>query len=151
MKKIDLMVKRISESYKDIPLPNYATQGSSGMDIRAAIETPLVIPIGKVALVPTNLSVEIPIGYEIQVRPRSGLAAKNGIGVLNSPGTIDSDYRGEVKIILFNFGSEDFVINRGDRIAQLIIAEVIQAKIVESENLNNSVRGEGGFGHTGKS
>lgn len=151
MKKIDLLVKRISESYKDIPLPNYATEGSSGMDVRAAIENSIVIPIGKVALIPTNLSVEIPIGYEIQVRPRSGLAAKNGIGVLNSPGTIDSDYRGEVKIILFNFGSEDFVINRGDRIAQLIIAEVIQAKIVESENLNNSDRGEGGFGHTGKS
>ncbi len=151
MKKIDLLVKRISESYKDIPVPSYATEGSSGMDVRAAIENPIVIPIGKVALVPTNLSVEIPLGYEIQVRPRSGLAAKNGIGVLNSPGTIDSDYRGEVKIILFNFGSEDFVINRGDRIAQLIIAEVIQAKIVESANLNNSVRGEGGFGHTGKS
>ena len=151
MKKIDLLVKRISESYKDISLPSYATEGSSGMDVRAAIENSLVIPIGKVALIPTNLSVEIPIGFEIQVRPRSGLAAKNGIGVLNSPGTIDSDYRGEVKIILFNFGSEDFVINRGDRIAQLIIAEVIQAKIVESDNLNNSDRGEGGFGHTGKS
>ena len=151
MKKIDLLVKRISESYKDIPLPNYATEGSSGMDVRAAIEKSLVIPNGKVALIPTNLSVEIPIGFEIQVRPRSGLAAKNGIGVLNSPGTIDSDYGGEVKIILFNFGSEDFVINRGDRIAQLIIAEVIQAKIVESANLNNSDRGEGGFGHTGKS
>ncbi|MCW8848608.1 MAG: dUTP diphosphatase [Melioribacteraceae bacterium] len=151
MKKINLLVKRISESYKDISLPNYATEGSSGMDVRAAIEKSLVIPMGKVALIPTNLSVEIPLGYEIQVRPRSGLAAKNGIGVLNSPGTIDSDYRGEVKIILFNFGSEDFVINRGDRIAQLVIAEVIQAKIVESENLNNSDRGEGGFGHTGKS
>lgn len=151
MKKIDLLVKRISETYKDIPLPNYATEGSSGMDVRAAIENSIVIPTGKVALIPTNLSVEIPIGYEIQVRPRSGLAAKNGIGVLNSPGTIDSDYRGEVKIILFNFGSEDFVINRADRIAQLIIAEVIQAKIIESENLNNSDRGEGGFGHTGKS
>ena len=151
MKKIDLRVKRISESYNDIALPSYATEGSSGMDVRAAIENSLVIPKGKVALVPTNLSVEIPIGYEIQVRPRSGLAAKNGIGVLNSPGTIDSDYRGEVKIILFNFGADDFVINRGDRIAQLIIAEVIQAKIVESANLNNSDRGEGGFGHTGKS
>lgn len=151
MKKIDLLVKRISESFEDIPLPNYATVGSSGMDVRAALENSIVIPVGKVALIPTNLSVEIPLGYEIQVRPRSGLAAKNGIGVLNSPGTIDSDYRGEIKIILFNFGSEDFVVYRGDRIAQLIIAEVIQAIIVKSENLNNSDRGEGGFGHTGKS
>lgn len=150
MKKIDLLIKRISESYKDVPLPQYATEGSSGMDVRAAIKNPIVLPTGKVALVPTNLSVEIPFGYEIQVRPRSGLAAKNGIGVLNSPGTIDSDYRGELKIILFNFGSEDFVINSGDRIAQLVIAEVIQAKVVESENLNDSERGEGGFGHTGK-
>ena len=150
MRKIDLLIKRISESYSDVPLPKYATEGSSGMDVRAAIEKQIVLPSGKVALVATNLSIEIPIGYEIQVRPRSGLAAKNGIGVLNSPGTIDSDYRGEVKIILFNFGSEDFVISRGDRIAQLIIAEVIQAKVVESDNLNNSERGEGGFGHTGK-
>lgn len=150
MRKIDLLIKRISESYSDVPLPKYATEGSSGMDVRAAIEKQIVLPSGKVALVATNLSIEIPIGYEIQVRPRSGLAAKNGIGVLNSPGTIDSDYRGEVKIILFNFGSEDFVINSGDRIAQLVIAEVIQAKIIESDNLNDSERGEGGFGHTGK-
>jgi dUTP pyrophosphatase len=94
--------------------------------------------------------VEIPVGYEIQVRPRSGLAAKNAIGILNSPGTIDSDYRGEIKVILFNFGENDFIVNRGDRIAQLIIAEVILAEIKEVKDLNSSVRGEGGFGHTGK-
>lgn len=151
MKKIDLLIKRVTDSYLDIPLPHYATEGSSGMDVRATVEKTILIPAGKLALIPTNLSVEIPLGYEIQVRPRSGLAAKHGIGVLNSPGTIDSDYRGEVKIILFNFGMDDFEVNNGDRIAQLVIAEVIQANIVESEILNSSDRGKGGFGHTGKS
>lgn len=149
MKKIDLLIKRISDGYSDILLPHQATEGSSGMDIRAAVPEQITIKPGKVLLVPTNLSVEIPLGYEIQVRPRSGLAAKHGIGVLNSPGTIDSDYRGEVKIIIFNFSDNDFVIKRGDRIAQLVLAEVIVANIVESENLNSSDRGEGGFGHTG--
>lgn len=150
MKKIDLQIKRLSNSFSDIPLPKYETEGSSGMDIRAAVENPVTIASGKIALVPTNLSVEIPIGYEIQVRPRSGLAAKNGIGVLNSPGTIDSDYRGEVKVILFNFSENNFYINKGDRIAQLVIAEVILADVKEVKNLNTSNRGEGGFGHTGK-
>ncbi|MBK7105853.1 MAG: dUTP diphosphatase [Ignavibacteriae bacterium] len=151
MKKVNLLIKRISNSFSDIPLPTYSTEGSSGMDIRAAVENEIILKSGKVILVPTNLSVEIPLGYEIQVRPRSGLAAKNGIGVLNSPGTIDSDYRGEVKIILFNFGEEDFIIKRGDRIAQLVLAEVILANVNEVEDLNSSQRGEGGFGHTGKS
>lgn len=150
MKKIDLQLKRLSNSFSDIPLPEYATEGSSGMDIRAAVEDQIKVASGKVALVPTNLSAELPIGYEIQVRPRSGLAAKNGIGVLNSPGTIDSDYRGEIKVILFNFGENDFIINRGDRIAQLVIAEVILAEVKEVTDLNTSIRGEGGFGHTGK-
>ena len=150
MKKIDLQIKRLSNSFSDIPLPKYETEGSSGMDIRAAVENQVTIAPGKIALVPTNLSVEIPIGYEIQVRPRSGLAAKNGIGVLNSPGTIDSDYRGEVKVILFNFSENNFIIKRGDRIAQLVIAEVILADVKEVKNLNTSNRGEGGFGHTGK-
>lgn len=151
MKKVNLLIKRISDSFSDIPLPKYATDGSSGMDVRAALENPMTIKMGRIGLVPTNLSVEIPFGYEIQVRPRSGLAAKHGIGVLNSPGTIDSDYRGEIKIILFNFGDENFVINSGDRIAQLVLAEVIIAEINETSNLNSSERGEGGFGHTGKS
>jgi dUTP pyrophosphatase len=150
MKKIDLQIKRLSNSFSDIPLPKYATEGSSGMDIRAAVNDQIKIASRKVALVPTNLSVEIPIGYEIQVRPRSGLAAKNGIGVLNSPGTIDSDYRGEIKVILFNFGEKDFIVNRGDRIAQLVIAEVILAEVKEVTDLKTSIRGEGGFGHTGK-
>jgi dUTP pyrophosphatase len=151
MKKIDLFIKRISGSFNDIPLPNYATDGSSGMDIRAAIEYEIVLPAGDFGLIPTNLSVEIPEGYEIQIRPRSGLAAKHGIGVLNTPGTIDSDYRGELKIILFNFSKEDFIIKRGDRIAQMVVAEVIKAGLIEASELNSSERGEGGFGHTGKS
>jgi dUTP pyrophosphatase len=150
MKKINLHIKRVSNSFNDIPMPSYATAGSSGMDIRAAVVNELIITTGSFLLVPTNLSMEVPQGYEIQVRPRSGLAAKNGIGVLNSPGTIDSDYRGEVKVILFNFSKEDFTIHRGDRIAQIVITEIITANILESSDLNSSSRGEGGFGHTGK-
>jgi dUTP pyrophosphatase len=150
MEKIQIKVKRISDKFNDVPLPGYATVGSSGLDLRAAVEEILIIKKGKVVLVPTNLSVDIPFGYEIQVRPRSGLAAKYGIGVLNSPGTIDSDYRGEVKVILFNFGDADFTINRGDRIAQMIISKVINAELVESSELTESKRGTGGFGHTGK-
>jgi len=151
MKKVNLLIKRLSNLFEDIPLPNYSTEGSSGLDIRAAIENDIILEVGKIALIPTNLSVEIPKGFEIQVRPRSGLAAKYGIGVLNSPGTIDSDYRGEIKIILFNFSSKDFIIHRGDRIAQLVLAEVILADLKEVDYLNSSIRGEGGFGHTGKS
>jgi dUTP pyrophosphatase len=148
---IKLKIKRISDKFNDLPLPNYSTEGSSGMDIRAAVEESQVIKKGEVSLIPTNIMVEIPEGFEIQVRPRSGLAAKYGIGVLNSPGTIDSDYRGEVKIILFNFGREDFTINRGERIAQMILSKFYKADIEETDNLNESLRGSGGFGHTGKS
>ncbi len=125
--------------------------GSSGLDIRAAVSGDIILTPGSFELVPTNLSVEIPEGYEIEVRPRSGLAAKFGIGVLNSPGTIDSDYRGEVKIILFNFGKENFKISRGDRIAQMVLSKVYFAELVETENLQESKRGTGGFGHTGNS
>ena len=121
------------------------------MDMRAAVTDKVILPAGKVLMVPTNLSVEIPLGYEIQVRPRSGLAAKHGIGVLNSPGTIDSDYRGEIKTILFNFSDIDFEINRGDRISQMVISKVYLADLIEDNNLSDSVRGAGGFGHTGKS
>ncbi|MFA8343599.1 MAG: dUTP diphosphatase [Rhodothermaceae bacterium] len=150
MNKIDLKIKRLSDSFSDIPLPSYATEGSSGMDVRAAVENEITIEAGKVALVPTDFSVEIPFGYEIQVRPRSGLAVKHSLGVLNSPGTIDSDYRGEVKIILMNFGSEDYVVKRGDRIAQLVLAKVYLANVTETNELTESERGAGGFGHTGK-
>lgn len=150
MNKIKLNIKRISEKFNDIALPHYATEGSAGMDVRAAIDDKLTIKSGEVKLVPTNLKVEIPVGYEIQVRPRSGLALKHGIGLLNSPGTIDSDYRGEVGIIMSNFSKNDFVVNRGDRIAQLVLTSYSVADVIEVKALSDSQRGEGGFGHTGK-
>ena len=150
MNKVNMKIKRISEKFNDIVLPNYATKGSAGMDVRAAIEEPVVIKAGEVKLIPTNLIVEIPVGYEIQVRPRSGLALKHGIGLLNSPGTIDSDYRGEVGIIMNNFSKVDFTINRGDRIAQLVLAKYYTAQLEETSEVAESERGEGGFGHTGK-
>ncbi|MFC2133292.1 dUTP diphosphatase [Bacteroidota bacterium] len=150
MNIVDIKIHQISEEYSDLPLPAYATEGSSGLDLRAALGEPVKIPSGKIALIPTNLRVEIPSGYEIQVRPRSGLAIKHGIGVLNSPGTIDSDYRGEIKVILFNFGDKDFTINRGDRIAQMIVSKIYKANLIRTEDLNSSHRGQGGFGHTGK-
>lgn len=150
MESVNLKIKRISDEFSNIPLPHYATEGSSGMDIRAALKEPEILNPGDIKLIPTNLSVEIPLGYEIQMRPRSGLAAKHGIGLLNSPGTIDSDYRGEVKVILFNFGKEPFEIKSGERIAQMVIAKVYKAQIEESSALKATQRGEGGFGHTGK-
>ena len=145
MSPITIKVKRINENFNDIPLPKYETDGSAGLDIRAAVENDVIINSGKIGFISTNLSVEIPEGYEIQVRPRSGLAVKHGIGILNSPGTIDSDYRGEIKIILFNFGENNFTVKRGDRIAQLIISKVYKADLVETENLNQSSRGSGGL------
>lgn len=149
--KIQIKIKRLSEKFYDIPLPGYSTKGSAGMDIRAAVENEIILPKGKIGLIPTNLSIEIPEDYEIQVRPRSGLALKHGIGILNSPGTIDSDYRGEIKIIMMNFSDEDFIIKRGDRIAQLVLSKVYSAELIETDNLQLSKRGDGGFGHTGKS
>ena len=150
MEELEIKIKRISNEYDDVLLPEYATEGSAGMDIRAAVQIEMIIPKGEVVLVPTNLSIEIPAGYEIQVRPRSGLAIKHGIGILNSPGTIDSDYRGEIKIIMMNFSKEEFVIKRGDRIAQLVVSKVYRAGLSEGIPLNESKRGAGGFGHTGK-
>ena len=150
MEMVKIKFQRISDKFKEIPLPKYETEGSAGMDIRAAVDEPFVLKAGAVGLVPTGLKVEIPEGYEIQVRPRSGLALKHGIGLLNSPGTIDSDYRGEIKIIMFNFSKEDFVIKMGERIAQLIVSRVFHAEVVDSAQLSETSRGEGGFGHTGK-
>ncbi|MGB9664672.1 MAG: dUTP diphosphatase [Ignavibacteria bacterium] len=147
--KITIKFKRLSENFNDIPLPSYSTEGSSGMDLRAAVEEKVIIKPFETMLIPTNLAVEIPEGYEGQVRPRSGLAAKNFVTILNTPGTIDSDYRGEIKVILTNFGREDFVVNRGDRIAQLVIVKVEKVEIVETKELNSTIRNEGGFGHTG--
>ncbi|MCJ7553987.1 MAG: dUTP diphosphatase [Ignavibacteriaceae bacterium] len=149
--KVIVKFKRLNEDFNNVPVPEYATAGSSGMDIRAALKEEIILKPGQIELVPTNISVEIPFGYEIQVRPRSGLAIKHGISVLNSPGTIDSDYRGEVKIILINLSKEGFKISSGDRIAQLVLSKVYLAELKESDELNDSRRGEGGFGHTGKS
>ena len=132
------------------PLPEYATKGASGMDIRASLDIPLTLQPLERNLIPTGLFVEIPQGYEIQIRPRSGLAIKQGITCLNTPGTIDSDYRGEIKIILINFSSEEQVINPGDRIAQMIIQKTERAEFKQVEILNNTERAAGGFGHTGK-
>ena len=134
---------------EDAKLPLYKTSGAAGADICALLEKPLVIESGKSAMIPTGLFFEIPEGYEIQVRPRSGLAAKNGVTVLNTPGTIDSDYRGEIKIILINLGDKDFVINSGDRVAQMVIAPVIQACFSIVDELSDTTRGSGGFGSTG--
>jgi dUTP pyrophosphatase len=147
---LKLRFKRLSDKFNDIQLPGYATKGSSGMDIRAAIDSDTLLPSGKILLIPTNLSVEIPGGFELQVRPRSGIAAKHGISILNAPGTIDSDYRGEIKIILINLSDKEFVIHRGDRIAQLVLSKVFSAEIIETNKLKRSKRGKGGFGHSGK-
>jgi len=132
------------------PLPHYATKGSSGMDIRASLDIPVTLHPLERTLIPTGLFVEIPNGYEIQIRPRSGLAIKQGITCLNSPGTIDSDYRGEIKIILINLSSDEQIINQGDRIAQMIIQKTERAELVQVEILNETERATGGFGHTGK-
>lgn len=131
------------------PLPSYATDGSAGMDIRADLATPVTLQPMERHLVPTGLFIELPAGYEAQIRPRSGLALKQGITCLNSPGTVDSDYRGELKVILINLSDSEQVIHHGDRIAQMIIAKTERAELVLVQQLNGSLRGEGGFGHTG--
>lgn len=135
----------------DLPLPAYETPGAAGMDLRAAVadDEPLVLRPGARGAAPTGLAFALPAGFEGQVRPRSGLAARHGVTVLNTPGTVDSDYRGEVKVILINLGEEDFTIRRGDRIAQLVIAPVVQARWAEVEDLDETARGAGGFGSTG--
>ena len=134
---------------KGAVIPEYKTVGAAGADLYALVDSPITLAPGKTAMVPTGLFFEIPEGYEIQVRPRSGLAAKNGVTVLNTPGTIDSDYRGEIKIILINLGDKDFVINSGDRVAQMVIAPLIQASFSIVDELSDTTRGSGGFGSTG--
>ena len=131
------------------PLPAYATVQSAGMDLRANIEEPIVLKPLERRLIPTGLHIALPAGYEAQVRPRSGLALKKGVTVLNSPGTVDADYRGEVGVLLINLSQEDFVVNDGERIAQMVIARHEQAEFVEVEVLDETERGEGGYGHTG--
>lgn len=133
----------------DLNLPQYETTGSAGMDIEAGVEESLVIAPGEIQLIPTGLAIALPEGFEIQVRPRSGLAVKHGITIVNSPGTIDSDYRGEVKIALINLGKKSFTVRRGDRVAQLVLAKVERASFCEVEVLSTTSRGAGGFGHTG--
>lgn len=133
----------------DLPLPSYATEGSAGMDVYAAVNEPLVLAPGGIGLVPTGLQMAVPVGHECQVRSRSGLAAKHGVFALNAPGTIDSDYRGEVKVILANMSSEPYEITRGQRIAQLVIARYETVAWNEADTLTETVRGEGGFGSTG--
>ena len=135
---------------KGLPLPAYQSKAAAGMDLRAAVQEPLVLaPLQRVAI-PTGLKMAIPLGFEGQVRPRSGLAFRHGIGIPNAPGTIDADYRGEIKVLLINLGSEDFQIERGMRIAQLIIAPIVQVKLEAVSSLNDTERGDGGFGSTGK-
>ena len=148
MNKISVQVKRLKNN-PDLPLPSYESEGASGMDIRAAVEDTVLLSPGEIKLIPTGLAISMPSGYEAQIRPRSGLALKHGVGMVNSPGTIDSDYRGEIGIILINWGRKPFPIKRGDRIAQMIVAKTWPVELVEMEDLDDTVRGRGGFGHSG--
>ena len=145
---IRLQVVRVGERGEPLPLPAYATEGSAGLDLRA--DVPVQLAPGARALVPTGLAIAVPPGYEAQVRPRSGLALKHGLTCLNSPGTIDSDYRGEVSVILCNLGQAPVELARGDRIAQLVVAPVIRVELVQAASLAPTGRGDGGFGHTGR-
>jgi len=144
---VKVFIKKLDPAVK---LPEYKTDGASGMDLRAFIEKTIKVKAKTSILVPTGLSVAFQKDYEIQIRPRSGLAAKNNISVLNTPGTIDSDYRGEIKIIIYNHGDTDFEINNGDRVAQMILSPVIKMQLKETNDLPETIRGEGGFGSTGK-
>ncbi|WP_297844127.1 dUTP diphosphatase [uncultured Roseibium sp.] len=146
---VTLELKRL-EHGRDLPLPAYQSILAAGLDLLAAVDGTITLAPGARALVPTGLAMALPAGFEAQVRPRSGLAAKHGVTVLNTPGTIDADYRGEVKVILINLGDDPFEISRGDRIAQMVIAPVLQANIVEVEVLSETERGSGGFGSTGR-
>jgi len=147
---VTLELKRLNHGC-DLPLPAYQSELAAGLDLLAAVETPMTLDPGERALVPTGLAMALPAGLEAQVRPRSGLAAKHGVTVLNTPGTIDADYRGEVKVILINLGDTPFEVTRGERIAQMVIAPVLQADIREVDSLSETVRGAGGFGSTGRS
>ena len=147
---VEVLITRVSAASADIPLPSYATGHAAGMDLHAAVEADLVLRPGETALVPTGFAIALPEGYEAQVRPRSGLAARHQVGVLNSPGTVDADYRGEVKVILTNFGKADFLVRRGDRIAQMVVTRYDTVRWEERAALPPTGRGEGGFGHTGR-
>ena len=144
---VKVLIKKLNPS---VQLPSYKTNGASGMDLMAYVEKPINLKPGKSCIVPTGLSIAFPQKYEIQIRPRSGLAAKDNISVLNTPGTIDSDYRGELKIILFNHSAENFTINCNDRVAQMVLTPIIKMELEEIKELPESIRGDGGFGSTGK-
>jgi len=144
---VKILVKKLNSRVK---LPSYKTKGSSGMDLMAFLDESISIIPQKSELIPTGISIAIPENTEVQIRPRSGLAAKNNISILNTPGTIDSDYRGELKVILYNHGDREFIVNNGDRIAQMVLVPIIKATFEEVESLPETIRGEGGFGSTGK-
>ncbi len=143
----DIKIKFINNSENQIP--EYATEGSSGLDLRANLSLPITLKPMERKMIPTGIFLEIPMGYEVQVRPRSGLAWKSGITCLNSPGTVDSDYRGEIKVILINLSTEEHIISNGDRIAQMVVCKIEKAFLQQETELNSTARGEGGFGHTG--
>ncbi|MBX7151355.1 dUTP diphosphatase [bacterium] len=147
--KIKIKISFTPDRKEDVPLPKYMTEGSSGLDLCADVDDFLTINSQEVVGIPTGLRLEIPQGYEGQIRPRSGLAAKFGVTVINTPGTIDSDYRGEIKVLLINMSTVPFIVHRGDRIAQIVFSPVIRAELDFSEQLDNTKRGDGGFGHTG--
>jgi dUTP pyrophosphatase len=149
MQEVDLLIEKLPEAH-DLPLPAYATAGSAGMDLMAAVENDFTLLPGNRALVPTGIRIAVPPGFEAQIRPRSGMAIKHGLSMVNTPGTIDSDYRGPVQVIVINHGQEPIVIQRGDRIAQMVICPVVRARLIEESPLPETVRGDGGFGHTGK-
>ena len=144
---VKILVKKFD---KNIKLPTYKTSGSSGMDLMAYVKNKITINPGKTAIIPTGIAVAIPKNYEIQIRPRSGLAAKKGISVLNTPGTVDADYRGEIKIILINLSKKLFMVKSGDRVAQMILCPIVKGKLKEVKKLPRTIRGKGGFGSTGK-
>ena len=145
---VELLIERLPDA-GDLPLPSYATDGSSGLDLLAAVDKDLTIRPGERKLTPTGIRVAVPPGYEAQIRPRSGLALNHGLTMVNTPGTIDSDYRGPVQVIVINLGDEPYTIRRGDRIAQMVICPVVKARLVECNELPGTDRGQGGFGHTG--
>jgi dUTP pyrophosphatase len=149
MTDVTLLIEQLEQA-ADLPPPAYMTEHAAGLDLCAAVREPVTLQVGGRALVPTGMRIAVPAGYEAQVRPRSGLAAKHGVTVLNAPGTIDADYRGEVCVILINHGDEPFAIARGDRIAQLVVAPVTRVRVEIKRELNVTARGDGGFGHTGQ-
>jgi len=146
---ITIKIKRLAHG-RELPLPAFATEHAAGADLHAAVEAPVTIPAGEIRLVPCGFAMAIPPGYEAQVRPRSGLSSQHGLTLINTPGTIDADYRGEVKVPLVNLGQEPFTVERGMRVAQMVIAAVPKVSFVEVEELDDTGRGKGGFGHTGK-